>query len=51
MRFWDALLERYIGAARQALGEDAAARRQDEGRAISLDEAVARSLASSVMTS
>jgi non-specific serine/threonine protein kinase len=51
MRFWDALLERYIGAARRALGDDAAARRQDEGRAISLDEAIARSLASSVMTS
>jgi non-specific serine/threonine protein kinase len=38
MRFWDALLEREIGAARRALDEGAAARAWAEGRALTFDE-------------
>jgi hypothetical protein len=45
MRFWDALLDRYIGGARRELGDDAAARIEAEGRALSLDEAMAEALA------
>ena len=45
LRFWDALIERHIGGARRALGEDAAARRRDEGRAIGFDETTATALA------
>jgi tetratricopeptide (TPR) repeat protein len=37
--FWDALLERYIGAARERLGEEADAL-VAEGRAMAFDEAV-----------
>jgi tetratricopeptide (TPR) repeat protein len=41
LRFWDALLDRYIGAAHRALGEEAAARIQEEGRAMSFEQAMA----------
>ena len=37
--FWDALLEKYIGAAREALGADAEAT-WAEGRAMTFDDAV-----------
>ena len=42
--FWDALLERYIGPAREQLGEDADAV-WAEGRALAFDDAVALALA------
>jgi hypothetical protein len=45
LRFWDVLLEQYIGGARRALSEDAAARQQEQGRTISLDDAIATALA------
>ncbi|HYO45161.1 MAG TPA: hypothetical protein VEY33_00515, partial [Gemmatimonadota bacterium] len=38
--FWDALLERYVGAAREQLGADGA-RVWEEGRALAFDDAVA----------
>jgi hypothetical protein len=44
--FWDALLERYIGAARERLGEEADAL-VAEGRAMAFDEAVELALADS----
>ncbi|HYN06285.1 MAG TPA: protein kinase [Vicinamibacterales bacterium] len=44
LRFWDALLERYIGGARRAVGEEAA-RRVEEGPAIPFEEAMATALA------
>jgi len=44
--FWDALLERYIGAAREQLGKDAEAA-WAEGRALAFDDAVELALAPS----
>jgi predicted ATPase len=41
LRFWDALLDRYIGAAERSLGEPASDRIRDEGAAIPFDEAMA----------
>jgi predicted ATPase len=42
--FWDALLERYIGAAREALGAEADTL-WNEGRALPFDDAIALALA------
>jgi predicted ATPase/class 3 adenylate cyclase len=44
VRFWDALLERFIGAARARLGDEAEAI-WAEGRALTFDAAVARAMA------
>ncbi len=41
LRFWDALLDRYVGAAERSLGESAAARIRGEGSAIPFDQAMA----------
>ena len=40
VKFWDALLTRYFGAAREALGDAAASRAWARGRATAFDEAV-----------
>jgi predicted ATPase len=42
IRFWDALLDRYLGAARRALGADASERAWQEGKLLPFDTAVAR---------
>jgi tetratricopeptide (TPR) repeat protein len=42
--FWNALLERYLGGARRAIDGEAAARATATGRALPLDEAIARAL-------
>ena len=47
LRFWDALLEQYVGGARRALGDVAAARRLEEGQATTLEDAMAAALAAS----
>ena len=44
MGFWEELLERYLGAARETVGPEAARRALDIGRAIPFDEAVALAL-------
>jgi len=44
VRFWNELLERYLGAARNALGPATAERAAGIGRAMPLDEAIARAL-------
>jgi predicted ATPase/tRNA A-37 threonylcarbamoyl transferase component Bud32 len=44
LRFWDALLERYLGAARRVLGKDAAARSWEKGSVTPFDEAMASAL-------
>jgi non-specific serine/threonine protein kinase len=44
MRFWDALLDRYLGGARRTLGADAAEHVWKEGRLIPFDEAIAIAL-------
>ena len=41
MRFWDELLERYLGAARAALGPLRAAHAEEDGRAMSFERAIA----------
>ena len=43
VRFWDALLERYLGVARDRLGADAA-RVWADGRRLTFDEAVGLAL-------
>ena len=43
VRFWDGLLERYLGPAREQLGEEADAA-WAEGRALAFDEAIALAL-------
>ena len=40
VRFWDALLDRYLDAARQALGTEAFEREWNKGRELSFDDAV-----------
>ena len=40
MRFWDELMERYIGGARRASGEEAADRSWKEGRHLPFDQAI-----------
>jgi hypothetical protein len=40
VRFWDALLDRYLGAAERTLGNEAAETERNKGRALSFDEAV-----------
>ena len=40
VRFWDALLDRYLGAAERTLGSEAAETERNKGRALSFDEAV-----------
>jgi hypothetical protein len=45
IRFWDALIERYIGQARLSLGDAVADHAWREGRALSFDEAIARAIA------
>jgi hypothetical protein len=42
--FWNALLERWLGAARAALGPHEAERAAAAGRAMPLDEAIAGAL-------
>ena len=44
VRFWDELLDRYVGAARRELGTSSQAY-WDEGRALEFDEAVELALA------
>ena len=44
MRFWDALIERFLGGARRALGPGAADRAWVEGRSLSFDDAMALAL-------
>ena len=44
IRFWDALLDRYLGAARRALGADASERAWQEGRLLPFETAVERAL-------
>ena len=44
VRFWNALLERYLGGARAALGPLEAGRAEAKGRAMPLDEAIAGAL-------
>jgi tetratricopeptide (TPR) repeat protein len=44
VRFWDALLDRYLGPARRGLGHAAADRAWTEGRAIPLDVAAGDAL-------
>jgi predicted ATPase len=44
IRFWDALIDRNLEPARQALGEDVATRVWAEGRALPFDQAVAQAL-------
>jgi tetratricopeptide (TPR) repeat protein len=41
MRFWDELLERYLGAARTALGPIRATHAEEDGRAMSFERAIA----------
>jgi len=45
MNFWDALMDKHMGAARRALGEQTAERSWREGALIPFDEAVALALA------
>jgi non-specific serine/threonine protein kinase len=44
MRFWDALQDRYLGGARQALGAGEADRNSGEGKRLAFDEAIALAL-------
>jgi non-specific serine/threonine protein kinase len=44
IRFWDELLERYLGQARRALGAEAADRAWREGKRLAFDEAIAIAL-------
>ncbi len=44
IRFWDALLERYLGQARRALGAEAADRAWRDGQRLAFDEAIAIAL-------
>ena len=44
VRFWDELLDRYLGAARQALGAEASERAWQEGRVLPFETAVAHAL-------
>ena len=44
IRFWDALLDRYIGAAQKSMGIEASEKEWSKGRNISFDDAVAMAL-------
>ncbi len=44
VRFWDALLDRYFGAAKQALGTEGYEMEWNKGRELSLDDAVTLAL-------
>jgi hypothetical protein len=44
IRFWDGLLERYLGRARRALGAEAAERSSRAGGLLTVDEAIALAL-------
>jgi serine/threonine protein kinase len=44
MRFWDALLERFLGGARRAVGVEAANRAGKEGRALSFEDGMSLAL-------
>jgi non-specific serine/threonine protein kinase len=44
IRFWDALLDKYLGQARSALGEPAAAEARSRGEAMAFDDAVIEAL-------
>jgi hypothetical protein len=44
IKFWVALLDRYYGLAREALGTEAAAASWEQGRQLSLDEAIREAL-------
>ena len=50
VRFWDALLDRYLGAAKQAVGTEAFEREWDTGRELSFDDAVKLALDIEVST-
>ncbi|HVF40622.1 MAG TPA: NB-ARC domain-containing protein [Gemmatimonadaceae bacterium] len=43
-RFWDALLEKYLGRATQDLGPDGSVPARNEGALLTFDEAIARAL-------
>jgi serine/threonine-protein kinase PknK len=51
LRFWDALLNRYVGRARAVLGEEAATRCEKEGKALSFEAAMAAALTKSAPAS
>ena len=40
VRFWDALLDRYLGAAKEALGRESSEKEWNKGRDLLFDEAV-----------
>jgi tetratricopeptide (TPR) repeat protein len=40
IRFWDALLDRYLGAAKEALGRESSEKEWNKGRDLSFDDAV-----------
>ena len=44
IKFWSALLDRYYGLAREALGTEASAASWEQGRQLSLDEAIREAL-------
>jgi hypothetical protein len=48
IRFWDALLDKYLDQARRALGAPAAAEAWSQGQAMPFDDAVVQALDSSL---
>jgi len=50
VRFWHALLDRYLGQARQTLGETAAARAWSEGRSMLFSNAIGQALEAALCT-
>jgi len=50
LRFWDALLDRYVGAARRAIGEAAALRCEADGRGLSFEAAMVTALAKAAVS-
>ena len=47
-RFWDALMEKYIGRATEQLGADGSEAARNEGTSISFDDAIALALAADI---
>jgi hypothetical protein len=45
VRFWDELVDRYLGAAARALGPEAVARARAEARSTSYESVIERALA------
>lgn len=50
VRFWHTLLDRYLGQARQTLGEAAAARAWSEGRSMLFSNAIGQALEAALYT-